>query len=162
MHGQGVLLGKFPPTNVTGKRLLAGVGADVAGQVAGGTEVTHADSTLEGLLAARVYLGMAHAVGRVGKFPPTNVTGKRLLAGVGADVAGQVVGATEVTHADSTLEGPLSHSGGYPMNADLPLLLGGHLVIVILVIDVMIFIITVMVFVVHGPRAGILLHVTAG
>lgn len=43
--------GKFSPTNVTGKRLLACVGADVGGKVVTTTEITHADSTLEGLLA---------------------------------------------------------------------------------------------------------------
>lgn len=39
-----------------------------------------------------------------GKLSPTNVTGKRLLACVGADVSGKVVTATKVAHADSTLE----------------------------------------------------------
>lgn len=43
-----------------------------------------------------------------GKLSPTNVTGKRLLACVGADVSGKVVTATEVAHADSTLEGFLA------------------------------------------------------
>lgn len=42
------------------------------------------------------------------KLSSTDVTGKGLLASVGADVSGEVVTAAEVTHADATLEGLLA------------------------------------------------------
>lgn len=43
--------GKFTATIITGKGLLPGVGADVSGEVVTSAEVSHADPTLEGLVA---------------------------------------------------------------------------------------------------------------
>lgn len=40
-----------------------------------------------------------------GELPPALVAGERLLAGVRADVGGEVVAAAEVPHADAALEG---------------------------------------------------------
>lgn len=75
--------GKLSPANVTGKRLLACVGADVGGKVVTATEVAHADSALEGLLAC-----------------------------VDADVAGELVGAREATIAGLDWAGVWTFVGG--------------------------------------------------
>lgn len=49
-----------------------------------------------------------------GKLASADVTGKRLLTSVCADVSGEVITAAEVAHADATLEGFLAC-----MNADV-------------------------------------------
>lgn len=42
---------KLSPTDVTGKGLLSRVSTDVSGEVVASAEISHADATLEGLLA---------------------------------------------------------------------------------------------------------------
>lgn len=52
-----------------------------------------------------VHLGVALALIAASKLASTEVAGERLLAGVRADVRGQVVAAAERAHADAALEG---------------------------------------------------------
>lgn len=56
----------------------------------------------------QVDLGMPLAFIAPSKLSSTDVTGKGLLACVGADVSGEVVTAAEVAHANATLEGLLA------------------------------------------------------
>lgn len=53
-------------------------------------------------------LGVPLSLITAGKFAAANLTSKRLLACVSADVCRQVVAAAEVTHADAALKGLLA------------------------------------------------------
>lgn len=57
---------------------------------------------------------MTLALIAAGKLASADVAGERLLAGVCADVSGEVVAAAEVAHADTALEGFLAR-----VNADV-------------------------------------------
>lgn len=52
-----------------------------------------------------VHLGVAFALVTASKLTSTKVAGEGLLAGVSANVSGEVVAATERAHADAALEG---------------------------------------------------------
>lgn len=60
------------------------------------------------VLLSQVDLGVPLALITPGKLSPTDVTGKGLLACVGADVGGEVVTAAKVAHANAALEGLLT------------------------------------------------------
>lgn len=56
----------------------------------------------------QVDLGVTFLLVGSGKLAAADVTGEGFLAGVGADVGGEVVGAAEGSHADPALEGLLA------------------------------------------------------
>lgn len=56
------------------------------------------------LLLPQVNLHVPPPLVAPGELPPALVAGERFLAGVRADVGGQVVAAAEVSHADAALE----------------------------------------------------------
>lgn len=56
----------------------------------------------------QVDLGVTFLLVGSGKLASADVTGEGFLAGVGADVGGEVVGAAEGSHADPALEGLLA------------------------------------------------------
>lgn len=61
-------------------------------------------SVVPALPLPQVDLGMPFALITAGKLASAFTAGKRLLASVRADVCGQVVAATEATHADAALK----------------------------------------------------------
>lgn len=78
------------------------------GREGGGSRRGHNTFVCFLVLLPQVDLSMPLAFIAPSKLSPTDVTGERLLACVGADVGGKVVTAAEVAHADATLEGLLA------------------------------------------------------
>lgn len=89
---------KLSPTDVTGKGLLACVGADVCGEVVTAAKVAHADATLEGLLASVD----ANVAGELIGSREAAVTGLH-GTGIGAFVRGCLAGSV----------GVLAHAAGF-------------------------------------------------
>lgn len=89
---------KLSPTDVTGKGLLACVGADVCGEVVTAAKVAHADATLEGLLASVD----ANVAGELIGTREAAVTGLH-WTGIGAFMRGCLAGSV----------GVLAHAAGF-------------------------------------------------
>ena len=76
-----------------------------AARGAGGSRHRRRWGTALALLLSQVDLGVALPLITAGKLAAAVITGKGLLASVGADVSSEVVAAAEVAHADPALEG---------------------------------------------------------
>lgn len=96
-----------PPTNsaaVAAAQGPPGLRAPAARGAGGGRHRRGRGAALS-LLLSQVDLGVALPLITAGKLAATVITGKGLLASVGADVGSEVVAAAEVAHTDPTLEG---------------------------------------------------------
>lgn len=90
--------GKLSPTDVTGKGLLACVGANMSGKMVTAAEVAHANATLEGLLAC-VDADVASELVGAGEPAITRLHRAGIRAFVGGRLAGPV--------------GVLAHAAGF-------------------------------------------------